>query len=105
MKHRPIIGLVAWSQGENSFGVGKAYLNHLCKFGDVVLLTPMEGIINGLDLVVLPGGKDTPSFMYNQPPSYFNSDPDQYKEWFVFNNLDQYVKAGVPIFGTCLGIN
>lgn len=103
MKQRPLIGIVGWSTGENSFGVTKPYLDHLSNFGDILILNPMRGIIENLDLVVLPGGSDTPSFLYGQPPSYKNSPSDQYKEWFVFNNLKQYIEAGVPIYGTCLG--
>lgn len=103
MKKRPLIGIVAWSTGENSFGVTKPYLNHLSHFGDTIILTPQRGIVDNLDLIVLPGGKDMASVKYGAVPGYYNSDPDQYKEFFVENNLQQYIDAGVPIWGTCLG--
>lgn len=104
MKERPLIGIVGWKTGDNSFGVTIPYLNHLSNFGDIVVLNPMRGIISDLDLVILPGGKDSPSFLYGVPPNYANGDSDQFKEWFAHNNLDQYINAGVPIFGTCLGM-
>lgn len=103
MKQRPLIAVVAASTGENSFGTTKPYLNYLSNFGDTILLNPMNGIIENLDLVIMPGGADSPSFLYGQPPSYFNSSSDQYKEWFAQNNLKQYIEAGVPVFGICLG--
>lgn len=101
---RPKIGIVGWSTGEGSFGATKPYLEHLSKFGKVVVLTPMGGIISDLDLIVLPGGKDMPTFRYGQVPGYQNSDSDQFKEFFYDNNLIQYIKAGIPVFGTCLGL-
>ncbi len=103
MKQRPLIAIPGWSTGDLSFGVGKAYLNHLGNFGDVIMLTPMNGIIENVDLVVLPGGSDAPSFLYGQPPGYFNTASDQFKEWFVQSNLTEYIEAGVPVWGTCLG--
>lgn len=101
---KPLIGIVAWKVGENSFGVTLPYLTHLSHFGELILLTPMKQMVEGLDLVVLPGGSDSPSFLYNEPPNFTNSNPDQFKEWFVNKVLDKYVEAGVPIFGTCLGM-
>jgi putative glutamine amidotransferase len=98
------IGIVGWSTGENSFGVTKSYLEYFSKFGIVEILTPQEGIREGLDLVVLPGGKDTPSYRYGMAPSFMNSESDAYKEYFFEVNLQQYIDAQVPIFGICLGM-
>lgn len=104
MKKKPLIGIVAWKTGENSFGATLPYLTHLSHFGEIVLLTPMNSIVENLDLVFLPGGTDTPSFLYNEPPNFTNSNPDQFKEWFVNKVLDKYINAGIPVFGTCLGM-
>lgn len=104
MKKRPLILITGWSTGDLSFGVSKTYLSHLSNFGDIIMATPMHGIISDVDLVVLPGGKDAPSFLYGQPPGYHNGDSDQFKEWFVQNNLDQYIEAGASVYGTCLGM-
>jgi putative glutamine amidotransferase len=103
-KKKPLIGIVAWKTGDNSFGCTLPYLTHLSLFGDVLLLTPMKSMVENLDLVFLPGGTDTPSFLYGQPPNYTNSNSDQFKEWFANKLLDKYIDAGVPVFGTCLGM-
>jgi gamma-glutamyl-gamma-aminobutyrate hydrolase PuuD len=101
--NKPTIGIVGWSTGDNSFGATKAYLHYLSFFGNVRILTPRSDIDQDLDLVVMPGGKDTLPSKYNQVPGYYNSDPDQFKEHFYNVNLKQYVEAGIPIFGICLG--
>jgi len=103
MKNKKI-GIVGWSTGDNSFGVTKPYLEYFSKFGIVEVLTPQEGIRKDINLVVLPGGADTPSWKYGQSPGFYNSNPDVHKEYFVETNLPQYIKAGVPVFGICLGL-
>lgn len=100
---RPNIGLPGWSTGDNSFGSTKAYLNFLNHFGNVRILTPSATIDEDLDLVIMPGGKDTLPTRYGQVPGYYNSDPDQFKEHFALVNLPMYIDAGIPIFGICLG--
>lgn len=97
------IGIPGWAIGEESFGAGKAYLAHASLFGDVVILPPMRGILKGIDMILMPGGKDVSSYLYGQTPGFYNSSPDPFKEYFLQQNLDQYVKAGIPIWGTCLG--
>ena len=97
------IGVVGWNTGENSFGASKAYLNWLSLFGDVQILTPKKGIVEDLDLLVLPGGPDLLPSAYNEVPGFFTGNPDIMKQFFYDNNLDQYIAAGTPIFGICLG--
>jgi putative glutamine amidotransferase len=100
---KPLIGIVGWNVGENSFGAGKAYMEMFSRFGDVMILPPSTKTFD-LDLLVLPGGKDVLSDAYGQIPSFFNSDPDVMKEYFFRNNLQHYVQNGTPIFGICLGM-
>ena len=97
------IGLVGWNQGENSFGASKSYLNWLGQFGIVHILTPQEGIVEGLDLLVLPGGADLSPQSYGEVPGYWTGNTDVMKQYFYDVNLDQYINAGIPIFGICLG--
>lgn len=78
------IGIVGWSVGENSFGAGKAYLEFFSNFGEVHILGPSESVLEWPDLIVLPGGLDTPSSRYKQKPSFFNSNSDLFKEYFLF---------------------
>lgn len=97
------IGIVGWNLGDNSFGVTKPYLTWLSQFGDVEILTPKKGIIADLDLLVLPGGLDIQPSTYNEVPDYYTSNTDVMKQFFYDNNLDQYIEAGISIFGICLG--
>lgn len=99
-----VIGIPAWSLGENSFGVQKAYLEYLSNFGQVEILTPNNKIRYDLDLVVLPGGADTMSHTYNEAPGFSNSMADPYKDYFAKVNLPQYIEAKIPVFGICLGM-
>jgi putative glutamine amidotransferase len=96
------IGIVGWKTGENSFGATAPYMEFLSKLGDVIVLPPTETVFE-LDLLVLPGGKDTLSYNYGQVPSFYNTDPDLMKEFFLLNNLKKYVENRTPIFGICLG--
>jgi gamma-glutamyl-gamma-aminobutyrate hydrolase PuuD len=102
--NKKLIGIPAWSLGENSFGVQKAYLEYFSNFGQVEILTPNSNIREDLDLVILPGGADTMSYNYNQPPGFTNSMSDPYKDYFAKVNLPQYINAGIPVFGICLGM-
>jgi len=97
------IAIPCWSTGDNSFGVTKPYLEYFSQFGQVEMLTPRKGIVEGLDLVVLPGGLDTFSHRYGQVPGFNNTNCDAFKEYFYEVNLPQYINAGTPIFGICLG--
>lgn len=102
---KPVIGIPAWSLGDNSFGVQKTYLEYFAKFGQVEILTPNEDIREDLDLVVLPGGQDVQSTHYNAVPGFMNSLSDPFKDYFFKNNLPKYIENNTPIFGICLGID
>lgn len=97
------IGIVGWNTGENSFGATKAYLRWVDKYGSIVVLGPHEVPRTDLDIIIMPGGKDSASWFMGQRPSFVNSDSDQFKEYFMHNTLSAYIKAGIPIWGTCLG--
>lgn len=97
------IGIVGWNTGENSFGATKPYLEWLSNFGIVQILSPQTGMVEGLDLLVLPGGADIAPQSFGDTPGFYTSNTDVMKQYFYDNNLDQYIEAGVPIFGICLG--
>lgn len=97
------IGIVGWNVGDNSFGTSKAYLHWLGQFGDVQILTPKKGIVEDLDILILPGGADISPQSYNEVPGYYTGNTDVMKQYFYDNNLDQYINANIPIFGICLG--
>jgi putative glutamine amidotransferase len=104
MTRIPVIGVVGWATGPNSFGATNPYLHYLSLFGDIRILTPKRSIDPDLDLVVMPGGKDTTSANYGEAPGYYNSDADQFKEFFFRHNLPLYIKERIPVFGICLGM-
>lgn len=92
-----------WELGQSSFGATKAYLEFFSQFGSLLVVGPTFDIYDNVDLVVLPGGKDTASDRYGEPPSFLNSDPDKFKEFFLDNNLQGYIDKKIPVFGICLG--
>lgn len=96
------IGIVGWAVGQNSFGVTNSYLEFFSQYGEVEILTPKKGVVP-LDLLVLPGGADLSSSEYGEVPSFSNTNPDLYKEYFYKQNLQQYIDNGTSIFGICLG--
>lgn len=97
------IGIVGWNIGDNSFGATKAYLNFLNTFGNVQILTPQQDIVEDLDLLVLPGGRDVNPLRYGGIPDWYNSEPNSLLEYFDQHKLPQYIEAGVPVFGICRG--
>jgi len=97
------IGIVGWNTGENSFGSTKPYLEWLAQHGEVIILTPQKGIVEELDLLILPGGLDMSPSLAGNVPSYYNSNIDVMKQYFYDVNLPQYIHSNIPVFGICLG--
>lgn len=97
------IGIVGWNTGENSFGITKPYYDYLSQFGQVHILVPQKGIVEDLDLLVLPGGRDLNPLYYDEVPEVFCDNGDVLKEYFFKQNLPQYIASGTPIYGICLG--
>ncbi len=91
-----------WSTGDSSWGVTKPYLDFFSTFGQVDIITPRKGIVEA-DLLVLPGGMDLNPNKYGEVPGFYTGNIDVYKNYFYEQNLQQYVEAGIPIFGICLG--
>lgn len=98
-----IIGIPGWSFGENNWGVGKHHLDYISQFGTPRILMPDSGMDKDVDILYLPGGLDLSPANYNQPPGFYTSASDPYKEYFYRVNLKQYIDADVPVIGICLG--
>ncbi len=98
------IGIPCWQTSNDSMGISLPYLEYFGKFGTIIPLLPNKDIMEELDLVVLPGGADISSFIYEEVPNYRNSNADRFKEFFFMNNLPLYIDNGTPIFGVCLGM-
>ncbi len=100
---KKLIGIPSWSLGDG-LGISLPYLEYFSKFGTIIPLLPNKDVVPNLDLVVLPGGPDVSSFLYDEPPGFRNSNADRYREFFFVNNLPKYIENGTPIFGVCLGL-
>jgi gamma-glutamyl-gamma-aminobutyrate hydrolase PuuD len=97
------IGIYAASTGDNSFGVGKTYLEFISQFGAPKILTPDETFRDDIDLLLLPGGMDISPSSYGSIPGYFTSNTDVFKQHVYDNCLKHYIDANIPVFGICLG--
>jgi len=104
MTRKPIIGIPGWKVGDNSFGVTLPYMEFFEQYGIVKVLTLTEEVDNSIDLLVIPGGSDIDPLRYGAKPNFNNTRPDPIKEYFDVKILPQYIKANVPIFGICRGI-
>ena len=106
MNKKLVIGIPGWKVGENSFGTGVNHLEYISKFGEPRIIMPentSENIIEQIDLLYLPGGKDLNPSSYGETPGYKTSDPDIHKQRFYDYTLSPIIEANIPIFGVCLG--
>lgn len=93
------IGVPLWKVGDSSFGSTWSYLQFASRYGEVIPLMPKHTVREDLDLLILPGGADVDPLRYGQIPNFFTGKPDAFKEYFDKAYLQQYIDAGVPIFG------
>lgn len=99
---KPLIVIPGWKVGDNSFGVTSTYLQFASKFGHVRIAMPDDPIIP-CDLLLLPGGLDVNPSTFGVAPTFFTSNTDVHKQYFVDNKLKDYIESGTPVFGICLG--
>jgi|SRR3972149_2476895 len=100
-----IAGRVSYQ--DSFFGVGAPYMEYLSQWGPVYPIPPTataEDIVRFFGLVVLPGGSDLNTMRYRQAPNFILYDSDQHLEYFDINILPSLVKAKLPIFGICRGL-
>ena len=97
------IGLPVWKTGDNSVGSTLSYVQFAEMFGEVVFLMPKHTLRPDLDLLILPGGPDLPSTVYEERPHWFTGKSDPQKDYFDKVYLPQYIAAGVPVFAICRG--
>lgn len=98
-----VIGIPGYKQQDsNGFGVGNHYLNLASNYGNPRIIMPWEEHVP-VDLLILPGGLDLNPTAYGQLPSFYTSNQDVFKQFFYDNRLSNYINAGTPVFGICLG--
>lgn len=87
-----------------SFGLNAAYLQYFRQFGNIILIDSCNtDVIKGLDLLVLPGGRDVNPIRYGESPHVKTQNPDIQYEFFDEKVLPKYIKEKTPIFGICRG--
>lgn len=99
---RKVIGIPGYVSKADSFGAGVNHLEFISKFGDARIIMPWEDFVE-VDMLYLPGGLDTAPANYGEAPSYSTSNQDVHKEHFFRERLQNYIDAGIPILGVCLG--
>ncbi len=103
MQQQKMIGIVGYRSEDGSvFGAGSNYLELISRFGKPYIIFPDEELAN-IDLLVLPGGLDVAPQSFGVVPTFKTGNQDVYKQYFYDKHLTQYIDAGVPIFGICLG--
>jgi len=102
MSNKKRILCPGWSTGDQSWGVTKPYLEFFSQYGQVEILTPRKEIVEG-DLLILPGWLDVSPRDYKHVPGFYTGNTDVYKDYFMHQNLPQYIEMKMPIFGICLG--
>lgn len=102
LKKQLVVGMPGFLNSEGMFGVTGHYINWLNTIGNPRIIMPWEEFVE-VDLLVLPGGLDLTPSTYGQIPNFKTSNHDVFKEFFFNTRLQNYIDAGVPIFGICLG--
>ena len=88
---------------DTKFSFNIAYWDFARRYGSVELIEPrQDGIINA-DLLILPGGEDVYPLRYGEPPIASGA-PNMDYEYFDALVLPKYIKAGIPVFGICRGL-
>ena len=100
------IGIPAWTTGDSSYlGVKKDYISYARLFGNVRILSLYEEpVLQGIDLLLLPGGADVNPARYGQIPELECGGANIFLEGFDIHHLPEYINAGVPVFGICRGL-
>lgn len=99
---KKVIAIVGSSMGDQSFGVGKDYLEWISQYGQPRIILPGEGLVK-CDMLVLQGGQDLNPSSYGEVPGYHTSNTDVYKQYFYDNYLKLYIESKISIMAICLG--
>lgn len=101
------IAIVGHFTGGNSFGISKPYMYFWSQFGEVSIISPFEKHVREIDLLVMPGGPDVDLYRYlreEDDSHIYVGQPCMQKERFDRFMLPNYIASGIPIFGTCRGM-
>lgn len=79
--------------------------------GGVTVLLPPQSVdaaaaarvLDGLDGLILTGGKDVDPARYGQSPHATTDEPDRVRDAWEFALLDEALRRGLPVLGICRG--
>ncbi|GAA1689829.1 gamma-glutamyl-gamma-aminobutyrate hydrolase family protein [Microcella alkalica] len=116
---RPVIGLTTYLEQAQT-GVWDVPAAFLPKFyfeavtragGTVVLLPPQpvdqavaDSVLDGLDGLIITGGKDVEAARYGEAPHPTNDVPRTDRDDFEFALLERAIARDIPFFGICRGM-
>lgn len=106
---KPLIGVLAHNHKAQTLGFGSnaAYIEFARKFGNVVLIDPVNPDPLPINLLLLPGGRDVNPVRYGDAPSIYTQPSDPQYEWFYTQVFHKYVelasKNKLAIYGICAG--
>ncbi|MGH3676665.1 MAG: gamma-glutamyl-gamma-aminobutyrate hydrolase family protein, partial [Mycobacterium sp.] len=115
---RPVLGLTTYLQQAQT-GVWDVRASFLPAIyfegvnqadGIAVLLPPQPvdadiaaRVLDGLDGLIITGGKDVDPARYGQQPHPATDDPDRDRDAWEFALLDGALRRGMPVLGICRG--
>jgi putative glutamine amidotransferase len=109
---KPVIGINCSLEGENTprLSLNSGYYEAVKRAGGVpVLLAPLEeaedieGLLKGLDGLILSGGEDLWPERYGQRPHPKTNLVSKERDIFDFKLVRQALDMNMPILGICLG--
>ncbi len=103
MNKNKTIAIVGSSMGEQSFGVGKDYLEWISQYGNPRIILPNDDKVE-CDMLIMQGGMDIAPSSYKSTPSFHTSNTDVFKQHFYDNKLKYYIESKTPIVSICLGM-
>jgi putative glutamine amidotransferase len=115
---RPVLGLSTYLQRSQT-GVWDVkasflpaiYIEGVTLAGGIAMLLPpqpvdagiADRVLDGLDGLVLTGGKDIDPAAYGQTPHATTEEPARDRDAWEFALLDRALKRGIPVLGICRG--
>ncbi|KAA0081286.1 gamma-glutamyl-gamma-aminobutyrate hydrolase family protein [Mycolicibacterium sp. P9-64] len=115
---RPVLGVTTYLQQAQtgvwdvmaSFLPG-IYIEGVTRSGGIVALLPpqpvdpdiADRVLDGLDGLVLTGGRDVDPASYGQPPHPNTDEPARERDAWEFALVERALKRGLPVLGICRG--